>query len=90
MHTSENPSAPLLALLNNPRPDLDPDPIPSALAAAIAERHPGSYVESDEEGNPRVVYPPEWLRQCGSSIDSIIANLDREIQEGRREMGLAA
>lgn len=93
MHTQENSSArpTLLAIFANPRPDFDPDTTPdAALAASIAANFPGSYIEEDERGEPRVCFPAAWLQSCARSMDSIIGNFDQEIEGMRADLGMVA
>lgn len=70
-------------------PDREPDPT-SALALSIAKNIPGSYVEKDDAGNDRVVYPAAWLRDCGRALDSITDSLERDMRVMRRELGRVA
>jgi hypothetical protein len=91
MHARKTTRPVLLALIANPITDVNPDdPLTPALAQAISDRIPGSYVEEDENGEPRVCYPASWLSQCGHRFDSIIASLDNDIEGMRRDLGLVA
>lgn len=87
MHAKHNSRPTLLALIVNPIDDVDPtDPLTPALAGAIASRLPGSYVEEDENGDPRVVYPGKWLRHCGRKLNSIDESLANAMAAVERDL----
>lgn len=90
MHARTNPklTAFILPVAVTPSTDSDPQPPADAIAAAIAQRFPGTYVEQDDAGAPRVVAP--WIAQASATFDSIIANMDAEIAAFRAEFGAAA